>query len=533
MKIIPADTKKRLLKWLADQLPTVRRTIYNTRQMQTERAPDLDVDQVHQIIEEAQTGNVDGLFRLYRDMIIAGSHLQGRFVERKEAVLGDTLSVQPVDKEDPDDVAAATVVQSLIDGTRDWEKAIAHLLDSALWPVALVEKTFRVSDRVIQLKGGRQIQLQYELAALTIVPYELLTHQNGRLQIRQTDEQGNPIGVYDDPDPGRYIVHRGHLLTSVPDNWGGPMRSIIFWWLLGHMGRDWWARYLDKYGSPFVVGKYDQGDDASRSILERAFSYATKIGGLVVSRETEITLQQANTTGGDAFDKFREACNQEIANLVLGQSLSSGAKSTGLGSGVSRQQEAMRQDKRMADARRLGATLRYELAEQFLRINGLAGQTPKLVWGADTPDESTATGDTLVALKQAGLEPTDDALPTLSEKVGFPLQRAAVPAPAVGGPGVDPGAGGRFGMHSVGRVGVSRIDDANMTIVRHAAAELAPVLRRKYAPVVQLIRTSKSPADALNRVEAYCAKLDPLEATEITEAALRAMAANGAAAQAN
>ena len=49
------------------------------------------------------------------------------------------------------------------------------------------------------------------------------------------------------------------LLTSVPDNWGGPMRSIIFWWLLGHMGRDWWARYLDKYGSPFVVGKYDQG----------------------------------------------------------------------------------------------------------------------------------------------------------------------------------------------------------------------------------------------------------------------------------
>ena len=34
-------------------------------------------------------------------------------------------------------------------------------------------------------------------------------------------------------------------------------------------------------------------------------------------------------------------------------------------------------------------------------------------------------GTLLVALKNSGLEPTDDALPTISEKAGFPVQRVA------------------------------------------------------------------------------------------------------------
>ena len=373
------NVKQRLLKWLADQLPTVRRTIYDVRQMRTEAAPDLDVDRVHAIIEDAQAGNIDDLLRLYRDMVMAGSHLQGRFTERKEAVLGDTLSIQPATKTSVDDKIAAVVIQDLVENCPDWRRGTAHLLDSVLWPVSLLEKTYKVSDRVLTAANLPPIRLQYELAALTVVPYELLVYYWGKLQIRDTDEFGNPLGTYQEPDPGRYIVSRCHLLISIPDNWGGPMRSIVFWWLLGHMGRDWWARYLDKYGMPFVVGKYDQGDDASRSILERAFNYASKIGGLVISKDTEVALQQAAAgQSGEAFDKFVEQCNKEISNLVLGQSLSSNARSTGLGSGIAALQGEVRQDKRKSDAAGLAETLRYQLFEPYLRINGLAGSPPSL-----------------------------------------------------------------------------------------------------------------------------------------------------------
>ena len=520
------NVKQRLLKWLTDQLPTARRTIYNVRQMRTEAAPDLDVDRIHAIIEDAQAGNIDDLLRLYRDMVLAGSHLQGRFTERKEAVLGDTISIQPANKTSVDDRIAAAAVQDMVENCRDWRRATTHLLDSVLWPVSLLEKTYKVSDRVLTPTDLPPIRLQYELSTLTVVPYELLVHIWGRLQIRDTDEFGNPLGTYQDPDPGRYIVGRCHLLTSVPDNWGGPMRSIIFWWLLGHMGRDWWARYLDKYGMPFLVGKYDEADDASKSILERAFSYASKIGGLVISKDTDVALQQAAAgQGGEAFDKFLEACNKEISNLVLGQSLSSNARSTGMGSGIAALQGEVRQDKRKSDAAGLAETLRYQLFESFLRINGFRGTPPKLTFGSDSVNESEATGTILTSLSQAGLEPTDDALPIISEKVGFQVQRQAAPvAPS-------PGEFGRpaFGVHSVTRINPRQIgaEQANAAIVRDGAAKLAQALRKSHAPIVQLVATSKSPQDAIDRVKAYCANLDPLEASEITASALQAMAANG------
>ena len=91
------------------------------------------------------------------------------------------------------------------------------------------------------------------------------------------------------------------------------MRSILFWWLLGVMDRDWWSRFLDRYGSPFLVGKYEQTDDQSRTTLERAFSAAVKIGGLVVSKDTDVEIKQAaSQSAGEAFEKFYTISRREI-----------------------------------------------------------------------------------------------------------------------------------------------------------------------------------------------------------------------------
>ena len=506
-------------KWLADFLPLQRKTLFDVRQMPRLEAGDLDVDRVHEIITAAKNGDVRDLFALYLEMVITGSHLQGRFMERKEAVLSDTLSVQPRDKENRDDVAAAVAITDMIENCRDWETALARLLDSFLYPVALVEKTFKTSTRVVPVNGGAPIKLSYELASLTVVPYELFDFRHGRLQLREVDELGRPKGEVYEPAPTRYIIHRGHLLGA-PDNFGGPMRSLIFWWLLGHMGRDWWARYLERYGAPFIVGKYDQADDATRTTLQNAFSVATKLWGLVVSRDTEIELVEAAASGtGDAFDKWKTVCNDEISKLIGGQTLSADAKATGMGSGVAKNQSDVRSDKRKSDARRLGACLRYELCEQYLRINGLKGRVPNLVWASDTPDEAKSMGESLSACKDAGLEPTDAALPIISEKMGFEVQR--VKLEALPGPVKAFAAPSRFTIRR------DQAAAANESIVRGAAAELAPVLRTTYAPVLQLIARSSSPEDAIARVEAYCAALDPLEAAMVIEQTLAAMAANG------
>jgi phage gp29-like protein len=200
------------------------------------------------------------------------------------------------------------------------------------------------------------------------------------------------------------------------------------------MDREWWTRFLDRYGAPFLVGTFTEGDDASRSILERAFSYATRIGGLVVSRDTDVEIQQAMSgAAGDAFKAFLEVCQREKSKLVIGQTLSGDTQAQGIGTGATALHSQVRDDIRQWDAARLADTLERQLGAQLLRINGVAGDV-RIAWGAaNVTLEASAAGPLLAQLKQAGLELTDAGITALSEQVALPLQRSAVPMPRLMG----------------------------------------------------------------------------------------------------
>jgi len=362
----------------------------------------------------------------------------------------------------------------------------------------------------------------YRLKALVPVDYQLFDFRHGHLQIRDTDPNGNLLPTAHDPSVDRYIVHRGNLLTT-PDNWGGPMRSILFWWLLGSMDRDWWARFLDRFGSPFMVGKYDSVDDKSRTILERAFSSAVKIGGLVVSNETQVEIMQAATQStGEAFEKFHSIAQREKSKLIVGQTLSAEAQSTGLGSGVANAQSEVRQDIRQFDAKMLCHTLRTQLLDQILRINGIPGRPPRITWGAQSPVETKATGEFLGNIRNAGIELTDEGIASLSERSGLALRRATTPAPS-------PQGFTAFSVTPDQRVIANQADDANDRIARATAADLSHAFRGSLAPIRRIIAESESAEDLERRLTAFYADWSPEKTAAILERALVAFAANGAA----
>jgi phage gp29-like protein len=474
----------------------------------------MDVDRIQTILRTAESGNVSELFALYRDILLSDSHLQTEFTKRKLAVLGDPLNFLPVDKAKPEDVAAAAFIKDRTEECPQWFSACSHLLDSVLWPVAVIEKVYRSST-----KPG----VRFEIADLVVVPDQLLDYTTGKLMIRDTDDRGNPSDTLHEVDPHRYIVHRGHLLT-VADNWGGPMRSLVFWWLLSAMDRDWWARFLERYGAPFLVGKYDQGDDASRSVLERAFSFAVKIGGLVVSKETEVEIKQAaSSQSADAYEKFLSICQREKSKAIIGQTLSAEAQATGMNSGQAQGQEKVRQDVRACDAMMLGATLRLQLFEQLLRINGLTGRPPKALWGAESYDNAKIIGTLLADLKNAGLEVTDESITAISERLGFTVQRAAAGASSPFALSADllalAALDSRFGL----------ADLANKEIARNGSAELARMFRGSLAPVRSIVLTSKSAEEVEKRVKLLYADWSGERLAKLITEALEAHAGNAAA----
>lgn len=497
--------------YLTSLLPVKRVTIYDRRQDPGYTVAQLDVDELHSILREAEGGYPQRLFAVYRDLILSDSHSQTEFSKRKLAVLGDVLNCLAEDKKNANDVAAAKFCDDQVNEISDWIFICSHLMDSTIWPVSVVEKVYRANGT------------GYEIAELVPVDYQLLDYSTGKLMIKDTDPKtGTVLGTMHAPDKTRYIIHRGHLLTTA-DNWGGPLRSILFWWLLGTMDRDWWARFLDRFGSPFMVGKYEQSDDQSRSTMERAFSMAVKVGGLVVSKETDVEIKQAATqSAGEAFEKFHAIAQREKSKLILGQTLSADAQSTGMGSGVADAQMEVRGDIRNFDARMLGQTIRTQLFKQLVWINGMPGKPPKAVWGSESAADVTAVGKLLESLFKSGLTIDDSSLESLSERVGLTIQR--MPTPAAG---VSP-----FSLYALdaGQPGRAELADrANESIAREGAADLARAFRGSLAPVRQIVLSSTSAEDLKEKLETFYADWSPAQTAVVLEKALVAFAANGAA----
>lgn len=531
---------RKLIQFLIARLPVTRRTIFKEliAGMPLSTAQ-FDVGQIHAILDGTDFGQTTEYFALCDTIVLSDSHLQGELAKRKLAILGDEYVIAPVDQDDPDDKAATDFIKEMVEGLPSFTEACAALLDGVIWPLAVVEKIFRPA-RVNR-------KLSYEVDNLIRVPPRLFNYTaNGYLRIWDTDpNMGTVLGTHHDPDPMRYMIHRGHLLTT-PDYRGGPMRSLVFWSLFSNFNRDWWARFLDRYGAPFLVGKFDEADDDSRIVLQNAFQLATTIGGIVVSKQTEVDLHQATSrTASEGFDLFFKACQREKSKLIVGQTTSADAEHGGMsGSGVAKEQAQVRGDIRQFDSIRLGNTLRYQLFEPFLRVNGIPGRV-KIAWGGEEAEDVLSTCQGVQALAAAGLEPTDEGVQTLGKKVGVPLQRKEVQQPGPGQP--TPGGtpnGSRNGQPLPSRrltnldAGTNlragsnlyeHADEANGRIAASTAAELSQAFRGVYAPIGRFIRESASSDELIHKIETHYSGWDPTKVANIVLEALQAFSLNGAA----
>jgi hypothetical protein len=154
-----------------------------------------------------------------------------------------------------------------------------------------------------------------------------------------------------------------------------------------------------------------------------------------------------------------------MSKLILGQTLSSEAQPTGLGSGTSDMQEGVRQDIRAFDATMLSSTLRDQLVTQFCAINLIRGKVPKVNYGYESEKETKATISLLGSLASAGLEPDDAGVAALSERTGLGLRRkASSPSPIP------------------------------------FSATVAQATRERYARASQIIRESRSPSEAIDKL---------------------------------
>ena len=462
--------------------------------------PGITANRLMGILSAAETGDVIDLFSLYRDVMATDSHIANEFSKRKAAVLGDPVNVRPWNAKTPVDVEAAQFCAPLLE-SQAFSDAQSWLLNATLWPVAVAEKIFEPTADGFVLSG------------IVAVPYQLIDYRKGKLQILSADPEThlpvNGSGV--DPDPERYIIHRGHTLP-VPDYWGGPFRGLLFWWLLRTMSRQWWAQFIERFGQPFFKGRYS--DNEGRNILHQAFAMANKLGGIAISKKTEVEIVQTATADtSNSHQQFIQLCNDEISKAIVGQTLSSTPAPTGeIGGGTANLQGDVREDLRRMDARRLAQTVRSQLLAQHLRINGKPGNAPRLAFGSEDAAATKSKVTMIKDLYAAGLEPTYEGVSRLSEETGISLQRHAMPA-------------------SVPASGLSAVPLAAAAPAQlppdGGDAALADAFTGRYAPLRDIILNSSGVEDCIRRTKEWLSQHKTTRSADVLEQVLAAYAASG------
>lgn len=438
----------------------------------------LDIAKVQAAFRAAERGDTIQLFGFYRDMFLGTGPVAQELSKRKLAVLSEPHTILPASK-DEKDIRAAKVIEDMINNTVEWNDHLVHLMNAVLYPVAVAEKIFRPHDP--ERDGPNPFNIRYRLDKLSPVDYNLLCYRLAYLPSGPINPSNQPVSpappliqsmtgraldtVYDPdsyepdlrfwsvfsnglinfswsniyaPDPERHMIYRCNLLTGIArDNFGGLGRSVLMWAILAQQGREFFLRCMDRFGIPFVVAKVDTAQTDTVQFLENAFQLSQKLGALMINKDAEIEIKEIAMAGAaEGHMLFNQFCMDQISLLICGQTLSSHAKGTGMGSGVAKLQSLVRQDLIRYDQLMLGGVLRNQLFKQYLRINGIEGNAPNIVWGGNAPEDQKLLADTIAQLSVGGITPSDKALEDLGLRLGFEIEKlaeAATPNPNVKG----------------------------------------------------------------------------------------------------
>ena len=255
-----------------------------------------DIGDWRTALRAADNGRPKYLYNLFEDIMIDGV-LADAINKRIEAVLNaEVVFMNGQGKEEQ-------VISSIIDSTA-WETLIREIMNRLFYGRAGVELFFNGNFRVEPIKpkyidlDNRQILLN-DVGDST-VPY---------------DEYPNLLVI---GRPGDY----GLLLKAAP-------YAI---WKRGGFGD--YAQWIELFGMPQRIGKYNTFDPQSRELLKKALEEAGSAPYLVIPKEADIETKEGNSGSGASFNEFRQATNEEMLITILGQTLTTiqgerGARSLG------------------------------------------------------------------------------------------------------------------------------------------------------------------------------------------------------------
>lgn len=383
------------------------------------------------VLRAADVNNSVEYHILAREMEERDPHFASVLGTRKRAVEGIEAAVEPA-SDAPLDVQIAEDVRTLTRAAI-FSKAVSGCLDA-------LNQGFSPVEIMWDRSGKQWWPCDYKWRDQRFFKFDWDTASQ-LLLIDTLDPMGVPLPPY------KFIVHYPQLRMGIPTR-GGLARLVAMSYVCKSFTLADWMAFCEVFGMPLRIGRYGQNaTPADRQTLADAVANLGSDFAAILPDGMRIEFQEtASRSGADAlFLNLVNFLDQQVSKAVLGQTLSSDASPTGLGSGTSNLQGEVRIDIKRSDAKQIADTLNRDLVKPFVDLNyGPQAAYPTIKLPVPDPENLTLLNAAIPTLLDAGAQISEqDVMRKFGLRGPTEEETALKPKPAAPNPFAPPPAPGK------------------------------------------------------------------------------------------
>ena len=344
-------------------------------------------------LKQADDGDLTAQHRLFSDMEERDAHLLCEIGKRKLAVMDlDWDIVPPRNATAAEKANAEWVKEVLTDAVDPVEDLLLSLMEGVGHGFAATELEWR--------REGTEW-----LPAFHPRPQEWFRLDRLRRELRLLDNSADGAPM----QPFGWVLHtHGKAKTGYLGRMG-LYRALVWPFLYKAYSLGDFAEFLETYGLPIVLGKYYQGASKDeKASLMRAVTALGHDARAIMPADMAIEINKVSADGsGTPHLAMIDWADRAQSKAVLGQTTSSEARATGLGSGVANVHNEVRHDIRNADARQIAGTVTRDLIYPLLALNrggvDSLARCPRLVFDTGEAEEIKTLAEGIGKLTEAGM----------------------------------------------------------------------------------------------------------------------------------
>lgn len=178
------------------------------------------------------------------------------------------------------------------------------------------------------LYGYQPIEIVWAKAGEYVIPDKIIAKpqewffftSDGKLGFKQ---KGNPDGLILSTLEKKFLCPKHE--ASYINPYGAAILSRCFWdiaFIKG--GFEFWTKFLEKYGMPYLLGKYEEGtsDEKKEELLELLANMVQDAVAVIPNNSTlEIKEASGKAASSDIYERYIKVCENNISKNILGQTL--------------------------------------------------------------------------------------------------------------------------------------------------------------------------------------------------------------------